>query len=232
MGSPALVQSPAHVTQDPMLMTMMRLMQEMQKSRAPVPAAQASPRNSTLDQSTDQLVLPSIGLPSIGGRKTRNEQLMDVNTTGGFSIKVSSDDEDRPKFDFGADILADGNDNIQMKPKKKKKKKAKKQVMRQLSAIQEEENSPDKKESMNEFPPLTLQLPKAEESEKAVSEQPQNQFMPQQPTFQADIADELNSDAEIVPLPMKRKKKKKKVQKVPEFEEMEEFKFEGLELDV
>ena len=51
---------------------------------------------------------------------------MDVNTTGGFSIKVSSDDDERPRFDFGADILADGNSEIQMKPKKKKKKKIKK----------------------------------------------------------------------------------------------------------
>jgi len=51
---------------------------------------------------------------------------MDVNTDGGFSIKVSSDDEVRPRFDFGAEILADGSEEIKQKPKKKKKKKAKK----------------------------------------------------------------------------------------------------------
>ena len=86
---------------------------------------------------------------------------MDVNTTGGFSIKVSSDDEQRPRFDFGADILADGNSETQMKPKKKKKKKVKKQaVQRQLSAISEEK-SPKKMDSnlgglpsVNEFPSL------------------------------------------------------------------------------
>jgi len=31
---------------------------------------------------------------------------------------------------------------------------------------------------------------------------------------------------------MKRKKKKKKVQRVPDFEEMEDFNFEGLDLDI
>lgn len=126
------IQSPQNA--DPMLMTMMRLMQQMQeqKNRAPVaaPVAHVSPRNSILDQTgtSDQLLLPQIGLPSIGGRH-RNEQLMDVNTTGGFSIKVSSEDEERPRFDFGADILADGNSETQLKPKKKKKKKVKKQAV-------------------------------------------------------------------------------------------------------
>lgn len=78
---------------------------------------------------------------------------MDVNTTGGFSIKVSSDDKERPRFDFGADILNDGNDEIKLKPKKKKKKKAKKQLKHQLSNIPEEEgNSPKKTEGLSEFP--------------------------------------------------------------------------------
>ena len=80
---------------------------------------------------------------------------MDVNTTGGFSIKVSSDDDERPRFDFGADILADGNSEIQMKPKKKKKKKVKKQaVQRQLSAISEEKSPKKKDSNLGEFPSL------------------------------------------------------------------------------
>ena len=78
----------------------------------------------------------------------------DVNTTGGFSIKISSDDDERPNFDFGADILADGNSETQMKPKKKKKKKLKKNpIVRLLSAISEEK-SPKKIDSIVEFPSI------------------------------------------------------------------------------
>jgi hypothetical protein len=50
---------------------------------------------------------------------------MDINDQGGFLIKVSSDDESRPRFDFGADILGDASDETIKKPKKKKKKKKK-----------------------------------------------------------------------------------------------------------
>ena len=50
---------------------------------------------------------------------------MTINEEEGFSIKVSTEDQSRPAFDFGADILADGADGVS-RPKKKKKKKKKK----------------------------------------------------------------------------------------------------------
>lgn len=106
-------------TTDPMMMTMMRLMQQLSQQQQPQ-AMPTSPRlNSTIDQSVEApLMLPSIERP---------RQVFTETMTGGFQLKVSPKDTDRPRFDFGADILADGSEDpgVAKRPKKKKKKKKK-----------------------------------------------------------------------------------------------------------
>ena len=91
---------------------MLGLMNQSIDSSIPAPALNTIDANLT----------SSIDIPNTNPYKqARRDGMMGINEGDGMQIKVSAGPT------FGADIVADGSDGVQIKPKKKKKKKFKTQ---------------------------------------------------------------------------------------------------------
>ena len=74
-----------------------------------------APTLNTIDALTSSIDIPNTN----PYKKARRDGMMGINEGDGMQIKVTSGPT------FGADIVADGSDGVQIKPKKKKKKKFK-----------------------------------------------------------------------------------------------------------
>ena len=87
---------------------MLGLMNQSIDSSIPAPAL------NTIDALTSSIDIPNTN----PYKQARRDGMMGINEGDGMQIKVSAPT-------FGADIVADGSDGVQIKPKKKKKKKFK-----------------------------------------------------------------------------------------------------------
>lgn len=208
---------------NPMMMQMMQMMTVMQQNQLQqnmLATQQNSRTNSSahgnsgiqmlgmLGQSIDsttpamlatQDVNQSLDLPNTNPyKKARQEGLMGINEGDGMQIKVSSEPI------FGADIIADGSDGVQIKAKKKKKKKLKTLMSQELTKMVADQTS-----SL-----LQSKIVEASRQEEEDGFTMIGGGKPKQPTSPEEMEVPMIS-------PFGKKKKGKKKKKVPEFEELE-----------
>ena len=122
---------------------------------------------------------------------------MGIKEGDGMQIKVSADPI------FGADIVADGSDGVQIKPKKKKKKKFKTQQSETMHEKLQEG-------TMNLLQNALVTVKEEEQPEFTLI----GDSKPQVPEVEQEI------DIPIIS-PFGKKKKAKKRKKLPNFEELE-----------
>ena len=166
---------------------MLGLMNQSIDSSIPAPALNTIDANLT----------SSIDIPNTNPYKqARRDGMMGINEGDGMQIKVSAGPT------FGADIVADGSDGVQIKPKKKKKKKFK---------TQQSENLHDKvaEGTMNLLQNALVTVKE---------EQPEFNFLGE-PVPSARVNEEESALPVISPFGKKKKAKKRK--KLPNFDELE-----------